>query len=104
MPVLDHPCRTCRGESTVMMTRDIRINVPAGVRNLMELRVPGAGHAGSRGGKAGHLFVQVKVLPHERPGDLCPNATQQAAASQNPGRRSPTAIDPANCNKAEHRG
>ncbi|CAE7502731.1 dnaJ [Symbiodinium microadriaticum] len=64
--VLDHPCRTCRGESTVMMTRDIRINVPAGVRNLMELRVPGAGHAGSRGGKAGHLFVQVKVLPHER--------------------------------------
>eukprot|EP00439_Symbiodinium_sp_Y106_P052092 s5760_g6.t4 len=64
--VLDHPCRTCRGESTAMMTRDIRINVPAGVRNLMELRVPGAGHAGSRGGKAGHLFVQVKVLPHER--------------------------------------
>ncbi|CAE7333353.1 dnaJ [Symbiodinium pilosum] len=64
--VLDHPCRGCRGESTKMMTRDIRINVPAGVRNLMELRVPGAGHAGSRGGKAGHLFVQVKVLPHER--------------------------------------
>merc|ERR1712136_513959 len=37
-----------------------------GIRNLMELRVPGAGHAGMRGGKAGHLFVTVTVLPHER--------------------------------------
>ncbi|CAJ1383123.1 unnamed protein product [Effrenium voratum] len=64
--VLDHPCRGCNGESTRMMPREIRVNVPAGVRNLMELRVPGAGHAGCHGGKAGHLFVQVKVLPHER--------------------------------------
>eukprot|EP00913_Durusdinium_trenchii_P012161 g11422.t1 len=64
--VLDHPCRGCRGESTKMMPREIRVSIPPGVRNLMELRIPGAGHAGSRGGKAGHLFVQVKVLPHER--------------------------------------
>lgn len=47
------------GESTKMMPREIRVSIPPGVRNLMELRIPGAGHAGSRGGKAGHLFVQV---------------------------------------------
>lgn len=64
--VLDHPCRSCKGESVKMMPRDLRVTVPPGVRSMMELRVPGAGHAGSRGGKAGHLFVQVKVLPHER--------------------------------------
>eukprot|EP00435_Cladocopium_sp_Y103_P023970 s3634_g5.t2 len=64
--VLDHPCRSCRGETTKMMTREIRVSIPAGVRNLMELRIANAGHAGSHGGKAGHLFVQVKVLPHER--------------------------------------
>lgn len=46
--------------------RDVRIHVPAGVRNHMELRVPSAGHAGTRGGKPGHLFVTVRVLPHER--------------------------------------
>lgn len=64
--VLDHPCRFCRGEGTRLQPRDVRVSVPAGVRNLMELRVAGAGHAGTRGGKAGHLFVTVKVLPHER--------------------------------------
>lgn len=64
--VLDHPCRSCRGETTKMMTREIRVSIPAGVRNQMELRLANAGHAGSHGGKAGHLFVQVKVLPHER--------------------------------------
>jgi len=32
----------------------------------MELRVPGAGHVGYRGGKSGHLFATVKVLAHER--------------------------------------
>mmetsp|Transcript_79370 Transcript_79370/g.233192 ORF Transcript_79370/g.233192 Transcript_79370/m.233192 type:complete len:449 (+) Transcript_79370:114-1460(+) len=64
--VLDHPCRFCRGEGTRLQPRDVRVSIPAGVRNLMELRVAGAGHAGSRGGKAGHLFVTVKVLAHER--------------------------------------
>merc|ERR1719253_475715 len=63
--VLDHPCRACRGEGARLQPRDARVNVPAGVRNLMELRVPGAGHAGSRGGKPGHLFVTVKVLVDE---------------------------------------
>jgi len=63
--VLDHPCRACRGEGSRTQPREVRVSVPAGVRNLMELRVPGAGHAGGRGGKSGHLFVTVKVLPHE---------------------------------------
>lgn len=64
--VLDHPCRSCRGEGIRPQASDVRVTVPAGVRNLIELRVPGAGHAGTRGGKSGHLFVTVKVLPHER--------------------------------------
>lgn len=64
--VLDHPCKLCRGDGARLQPRDVRVDVPAGVRNHMELRVPGAGHAGLRGGKAGHLFVTVKVHAHER--------------------------------------
>lgn len=64
--VLDHPCKLCRGDGARLQPRDVRVDVPAGVRNHMELRVPSAGHAGLRGGKAGHLFVTVKVKPHER--------------------------------------
>mmetsp|Transcript_52409 Transcript_52409/g.125196 ORF Transcript_52409/g.125196 Transcript_52409/m.125196 type:complete len:435 (+) Transcript_52409:120-1424(+) len=62
--VLEHPCRMCKGEGVRTQPRGVRVHVPAGVRHLMELRVPGAGHAGLRGGKSGHLFVTVKVLPH----------------------------------------
>eukprot|EP00928_Gymnodinium_smaydae_P017620 TRINITY_DN16741_c0_g1_i1.p1 TRINITY_DN16741_c0_g1~~TRINITY_DN16741_c0_g1_i1.p1 ORF type:complete len:485 (+),score=61.88 TRINITY_DN16741_c0_g1_i1:58-1512(+) len=63
--ILDHPCRVCKGDGARLQPRDVRVAVPAGVRNLMELRVPGAGHSGFRGGKSGHLFATVKVLPHE---------------------------------------
>eukprot|EP00929_Paragymnodinium_shiwhaense_P091723 TRINITY_DN51630_c0_g1_i1.p1 TRINITY_DN51630_c0_g1~~TRINITY_DN51630_c0_g1_i1.p1 ORF type:complete len:457 (+),score=101.39 TRINITY_DN51630_c0_g1_i1:64-1434(+) len=63
--VLDHPCRNCKGDGVRLQPREVRVSVPAGVRNLMELRVPGAGHAGFRGGKAGHLFVTCKVQPHD---------------------------------------
>lgn len=64
--VLDHPCHSCRGAGTRVQPRDVRVNVPAGVKSQMELRIPGAGHAGERGGKAGHLFVTVKVEGHPR--------------------------------------
>jgi len=64
--VLDHPCPTCRGEGIRAQPRDVRVVVPAGIRDRTELRIPGAGHSGTRGGKSGHLFVTVRVLPHRR--------------------------------------
>ena len=39
------------------------LEIPAGVSDGMELRVPGAGHAGVATGSAGDLFVRLEVEP-----------------------------------------
>lgn len=40
--------------------------MPAGARQFTELRLPGLGHCGLRGGRNGDLFVTIKVKEHER--------------------------------------
>lgn len=47
-----------------ILPSDVFAEGPAGVKSGMEIRLPGHGRAGVRGGKRGHLFVTVKVKPH----------------------------------------
>ncbi|KAF4684534.1 hypothetical protein FOZ60_007717 [Perkinsus olseni] len=63
---LDHPCRSCRGEGAMVRRKDVLVSVPAGARQFTELRLPGLGHCGLRGGRSGDLFVTIKVKEHER--------------------------------------
>ncbi|EER01653.1 chaperone protein DNAJ, putative [Perkinsus marinus ATCC 50983] len=63
---LDHPCRSCRGEGAMVRRKDVLVSVPAGARQFTELRLPGLGHCGLRGGRNGDLFVTIKVKEHER--------------------------------------
>ena len=42
----------------------IDVEVPAGVADGERLRVPGKGHAGTRGAAPGDLYVTVQVEPH----------------------------------------
>ncbi len=58
------PCGTCRGEGRVPNMRVVTVEVPGGVTEGMELRVPGAGHAGRAGGPPGDLYVRLRVRPH----------------------------------------
>ena len=43
-----------------------QVDVPAGVDAGSTLRLSGRGAAGPRGGKAGDLYVHLRVAPHER--------------------------------------
>ncbi|KAF4681635.1 hypothetical protein FOZ60_011740 [Perkinsus olseni] len=45
---------------------EVLVSVPAGARQFTELRLPGLGHCGLRGGRSGDLFVTIKVKEHER--------------------------------------
>jgi len=63
--VLDHPCGGCKGEGVVSRNKTVSVRVPAGIKTGMELQLQGQGHAGIRGGRAGHLFVTVKVHGHD---------------------------------------
>ena len=64
--VIDHLCSSCRGNGTKLTNKDVLVKTPAGIRNFQELRLPSQGHCGVRGGRAGDLYVTVKVRPHKK--------------------------------------
>ncbi|MBU0467791.1 MAG: molecular chaperone DnaJ [Candidatus Omnitrophica bacterium] len=56
-------CPKCNGRGAVKVTRNIDINIPAGVDNSSRLRVKDEGEVGSGG--AGDLYVYIHVLDHK---------------------------------------
>jgi len=58
-------CDECRGGGRVTKHERIKVKVPAGIENGMQLVLRGKGHDGERGADAGDLFVFVSVAPHE---------------------------------------
>ena len=59
--VIVTPCPTCRGEGRVTVEHTYQVDVPAGVDAGSTLRLSGRGAAGPRGGKAGDLYVHLRV-------------------------------------------
>lgn len=57
-------CERCRGSGRVAATHTVPVDVPAGVADGLELRVTGAGHAGTAGGPAGDLYLSLSVDEH----------------------------------------
>jgi molecular chaperone DnaJ len=55
------PCERCDGRGRVAAETSVSVDVPAGVSDGLDLRVPGVGHAGRAGGPAGDLYVTVSV-------------------------------------------
>lgn len=55
------PCTACRGEGRLEQEEQVKVEIPAGVEDGMQLRVTGQGEAGPRGGQAGDLYVQLRV-------------------------------------------
>ena len=61
--VVETPCATCEGIGRTLVDRELDIDIPAGIDDRQRIRVRGQGHAGSLGGPAGDLFVEVRVRP-----------------------------------------
>ncbi len=60
------PCPDCRGEGRRTEEKVYEVDVPAGVDDGTQLRLPGRGAAGPRGGPPGDLYLHVRVRPHPR--------------------------------------
>lgn len=60
------PCATCAGQGRHRGKRSITVDIPAGVDQGDRLRVQSQGEAGQRGARAGDLYVEVRVAPHDR--------------------------------------
>jgi molecular chaperone DnaJ len=59
-------CDVCGGHGRSVRSEAASVRVPPGVIDGARLRVAERGHAGSRGGRMGDLYVDVRVQPHPR--------------------------------------
>ncbi len=57
-------CKKCRGTGRTEESKTLSVKIPAGVDNGDKIRLTGEGEAGFRGGKAGDLYVQIRVKEH----------------------------------------
>jgi molecular chaperone DnaJ len=64
--VIPSPCGECRGAGRVTEERTIDVEIPPGIHDGQRIRLSGEGHAGSFGGRAGDLYVLVRVAPDPR--------------------------------------
>src|SRR5213080_1376784 len=62
----ERPCARCSGRGRVEEQRTIAVEIPAGVPDGVQLRIPGRGLAGDAGAPAGDLYVGVRVRPDPR--------------------------------------
>jgi molecular chaperone DnaJ len=62
--IVEHPCPRCRGQGRVESRKTLEVQIPAGVDEDMQVRVPGEGEAGPRGGPSGDLYLAFRIKPH----------------------------------------
>ncbi|MFY9586382.1 MAG: DnaJ C-terminal domain-containing protein, partial [Actinomycetota bacterium] len=62
--IVTTPCKTCRGSGMQRKKEQIKVRIPAGVRDGARIRVRGRGAVGGPGGQAGDLYVVVHVERH----------------------------------------
>ncbi len=65
-------CETCGGDGAVGKEKKVNVNIPPGVDNDNQLRMPGFGHKGVNGGPPGDLYIVFEVADSdtfERHGD-----------------------------------
>ena len=64
--VVSTPCRDCEGAGRVREERTVDVEIPPGIHDGQRIRLTGEGHAGIFGGRAGDLYVAVRVRPDPR--------------------------------------
>lgn len=62
--IISNPCRTCNGTGLVRKKETVKVKIPAGVENGMQLTVRGAGHAAKNNGVNGDLLVLIEEVEH----------------------------------------
>ena len=62
--VVTNPCGKCKGTGLVRVRETIKVKIPAGVEDGMQITVRGEGHAAAQNGVNGDLLVIVEEQPH----------------------------------------
>ncbi|MCR5549303.1 MAG: molecular chaperone DnaJ [Bacteroidales bacterium] len=62
--IVNNPCRKCNGTGLVRVRETVKVKIPAGVENGMQITVPGEGHSAPQNGINGDLLIVVEEQPH----------------------------------------
>ena len=73
--LIEQPCRVCGGTGSETRSRDVKLRVPAGVKDGTTLRLRDKGAPGPFGGPPGDLLVRVRVAPSRTFGRVGDNLT-----------------------------
>lgn len=63
--LIEERCTQCRGSGAENRRRNVKLRVPAGVKDGSTLRLRGKGGPGSFGGPSGDLMVRIRVAPSQ---------------------------------------
>lgn len=58
-------CHVCNGKGYTRVKRTIEVNIPAGINDGQQIRVPEKGERGENGGPNGDLFIEVHIKPSD---------------------------------------
>ena len=61
---ISHPCSSCHGSGKVVAQKTIKVKVPAGIEDGMQMRYVGEGDEGLFGGPRGDLYVAITINAH----------------------------------------
>ena len=61
--VIKNPCKTCSGKSRVRVTKNLEVNIPAGIDDGQSFILRGEGDSGLNSGPSGDCIVRVSVRP-----------------------------------------
>lgn len=62
---IKHVCPECKGKGTVKRTRNLKVNIPAGIDNGQIMTVQNEGNGVADSSLRGNLVIAVTVLPHK---------------------------------------
>ena len=64
--IVTTPCTQCDGSGRAVAERKLDVKIPAGIHDGQQIRISGEGHAGQLGGRAGDVYVRVRVRTDPR--------------------------------------
>lgn len=64
--IIKNPCPTCKGQTRIQQYDKIDINIPKGIPDNAELKIPNKGDSGIFQGPYGNLYLRVNILPNPK--------------------------------------
>jgi molecular chaperone DnaJ len=64
--IVTTPCTVCEGSGRTVEERRLDVTIPAGIHDGQQIRISGEGHVGQLGGRAGDVYIRVRVKPDPR--------------------------------------